>query len=100
MRKIGYWLSLILIYVGIFWVASVKFMPTPEMLKARVKGWTSVVVEENLNLNKAIVKYVANYQKVDFVSLRDLILIENPHVKQNVQYNIWEGDVIRLPQIR
>lgn len=96
MRKLGYWLALVLIYIAIFFVANSKFWPTPEMLKVRVKGWTSVVVKEDVNLNNVIVEYCKNYHKVDFVSLRDLIVIENP----NIRYNVRKGDVLKIPLIR
>jgi len=97
MRKIGYWLSLVFIYVGIFWVANAKFMPTPEMLKVRVKGWTSVVIKEDANLNSVIVEYCKNYHKFDFVSLRDLVVIENPKV---IRYDVRKGDILKIPLIR
>lgn len=99
-KKIGFWTVMILIYAVVFIVVNAKFMPTPEMLKTRVEGWTSVVMEKDTYLNEVIVKYCKNYHKVDFVSLKDLTVIENPEVKQGVQYNIRKGDVIKFPQIR
>lgn len=99
-RKMGFGAVIILIYAGVFIVANAKFMPTPEMLKMRVKGWTSVVMEKDANLNEVIVKYCKNYHKFDFVSLRDLTVIENTKVKQGIQYNVRKGDVVKIPQIR
>ena len=97
MKKIGYWLTIVLVYMGVFFVANAKFMPTPEMLKARIKGWISVVVKEDANLNNVIVEYCENYHKIDFVSLRDLVVIENPKV---IKYDVRKGDVLKIPLIR
>ena len=97
MKRLGHWLVVGVVYAGIFLIANAKFMPTPEMLKARVSGWVSVAIEEDTNLNDVMVKYCKSYHKVDFVTLRDLIVSENPDV---VRYDVRKGDVLKIPLIR
>lgn len=97
MKRLGHWLVVGVVYAGIFLIANAKFMPTPEMLKARVSGWVSVAMEEDTNLNDVMVKYCKSYHKVDFVTLRDLIVSENPDV---VRYDVRKGDVLKIPLIR